>query len=61
MGGNSIWAIKNSGRPIILKLRTIFKHKILFLSKFDIFNVKIKRFNVKSKQDFNRITADCAR
>ena len=22
--------------------------------------VKIKRFNVKNKQDFNRITADCA-
>ena len=23
--------------------------------------MKIKRFNVKSKQDFNGITADCAR
>ena len=58
MGGNSIWVIKNSGRPVILKLRTIFKR---FYLNLNIFNVKIKRFNIKSKQDFNRITADCAR
>ena len=34
---------------------------MFFYLNLNIFNVKIKRFNVKSKHDFNRITADCAR
>ena len=62
MGGNSLWVIKNSGRPVIFKLRTIFGRKIMFFYRdLNIFNVKIKRFNVKSKQNFNKITGDCAR
>ena len=49
-------------RPVIFKLRTSFGRKILFFYlNLKIVNVKIKRFNVKSKQDFNRIRANCAR
>ena len=60
--GKSLWVIKNSGRPVILKLRTIFGRKILlFYLNLDISNIKIKCLNVKSKQDFNRITTNCAR
>ena len=36
------------------------KNSFFYLNS-NIFNVKIKLFNVKSKQDLNRITADCAR
>ena len=42
IGVNSLWVIKNSGRPIIFKLRTIYGLKILFLSKFNRFKCKIE-------------------
>ena len=61
MRDNSIWVIKNSGTPVISRLKIIYKRKILFFYlNLNIFNIKIKRFYVKNKQDFNRITADCA-
>ena len=42
MGGNSFWGIKNSGRPVFLKLRTNFWSKILFFFRYlNIFNVKL--------------------
>ena len=56
----SLRDVENYGRQLTLG-RTIFGRKILFYLNLNISNVKIKRFNVKSKQDFNRITADCAR
>ena len=76
MEGNSLLVIKNSGRHVIFKLRTIFGRKILFFYlNLNILNVKIKRFNSKSKQiqielqpiapakqtRCLRIIADCAR
>ena len=57
----SLQDVENSGRPVIFKLRTIFGRKILFFYwNLNIYNVKIKRLTVKSKLDFNRITADCS-
>ena len=37
LGGNSIWVIKNSGRPVISKLRTI----IIYIDSADIGRSKI--------------------
>ena len=71
-GMPSLWDVKNYGRQLnlggsklweayYLKVKNNIKRKILLLSKLNIFNVKIKRFNATNKKDFNRIIADCDR
>ena len=46
----SLRDVENYGRQLTLG-RTIFGRKILFYLNLNISNVKIKRFNVKSKPD----------
>ena len=58
----ALWVSISHGMPSLRDVKNYGRQLNLGDSKLlNIFNVKIKRFNVKSKQNFKRITADCAR
>ena len=48
----SLWAIKNSGKPVIFEIKTLFVNQILFFyQNFNIFQVKLNPFFIKKLSD----------